>query len=514
MDPATLAHLLEEFLAEFRNAVVLEDGATLFDFLSARYSLSGNDGKCVLHLWSDERNVVRRVVACERNRDALKLQVQRFGQSKPAKMEIVADRDRRTPSARKAARDAYGRLLRRVLERHYPGWTVDRLTGERDLERSFGPVYTRGVVKQGTSAFAVMGVNAQESQASIDAMLTFGILWLDLCRERYAPHCYVQALKLFVPPRSSDILRERMAHLDHGAAKWQLYELDEREVAVVEIDTADRGNIETRLVQCPEMESVHARFAKSIARVMEVVPEAEVAVLSTAEIAFRLYGLEFARARMAPEPASFRMVERLTFGTGSHETELTDDNAGDFVDLLSRLRELRRADGPHVHALWRMTPERWLESLVVRNVAAVDERLDPAFVYSQVPAFTAADRAMIDVLTCTRDGRLAVLELKADEDIQLPLQGLDYWARVQWHHARGEFRRFGYFAGKELLPEPPILLLVAPALRVHPTTDTLLRYIAPEIDCTLIAVGEQWREELKVIFRKRRTRAAAALRLP
>jgi hypothetical protein len=58
---------------------------------------------------------------------------------------------------------------------------------------------------------------------------------------------------------------------------------------------------------------------------------------------------------------------------------------------------------------------------------------------------------MIDVLTVTREGRLAVLELKADEDIHLSLQGLDYWSRVTWHHARGEFQRFGYFpAGIEL----------------------------------------------------------------
>ena len=47
----------------------------------------------------------------------------------------------------------------------------------------------------------------------------------------------------------------------------------------------------------------------------------------------------------------------------------------------------------------------------------------------------------------TRDGRLAVVELKADEDIHLPLQGLDYWSRVEWHHARGEFLKFGYFGG-------------------------------------------------------------------
>ncbi len=93
--------------------------------------------------------------------------------------------------------------------------------------------------------------------------------------------------------------------------------------------------------------------------------------------------------------------------------------------------------------------------------------------YSQVPAFTATDRAMIDVLTCTLDGRLVILELKADEDIHLPLQGLDYWARVRWHQHRGDFPRNGYFAGRELSNAPPLLFLVAPALRIHPATDML-----------------------------------------
>ena len=55
-----------------------------------------------------------------------------------------------------------------------------------DLERSFSPVYARGVVRKGRSAFAVLGVNGQETQASVDAALTFGLLWLDACREREA----------------------------------------------------------------------------------------------------------------------------------------------------------------------------------------------------------------------------------------------------------------------------------------------------------------------------------------
>jgi hypothetical protein len=164
---------------------------------------------------------------------------------------------------------------------------------------------------------------------------------------------------------------------------------------------------------------------------------------------------------------------------------------------------VRHPEGPRDHPLWRLHPERWLESLVVRDVTALDERLESIPLYSQVPAFSASDRAMIDVLSLTRDGRLAVLELKADEDIHLPLQGLDYWARVSWHHARNEFQHFGYFPGKELSTEKPLLFLVAPALHVHPATDTLLRYISPKIDWVLLGIDERWRDGVRVVFRKR-----------
>jgi hypothetical protein len=197
-------------------------------------------------------------------------------------------------------------------------------------------------------------------------------------------------------------------------------------------------------------------------------------------------------------------VEEIVFGAGPYQATLTDENAAEFAGFVRAVRAERRAAGQRGSPLWRMRPERWLESLVVRDVSALDSRLDPSCVYSQVPAFSASDRAMIDVLTLTRERRLAVVELKADEDIHLPLQGLDYWARVEWHRARGEFQKFGYFPATEIAPTPPLLLLVAPALHVHPATDTLLRYIAPEIECELVGIGEKWREGIQVVFRKRR----------
>jgi hypothetical protein len=176
---------------------------------------------------------------------------------------------------------------------------------------------------------------------------------------------------------------------------------------------------------------------------------------------------------MGAEAVTFRAGQEIVFGVGGDERALEDRN----FPLL-----------------------QWL---VVADVSVIDQRLDSGALYSQVPAFSASDRAMLDVLTTTHDGRLAAVELKADEDIHLPLQGLDYWLRVQWHHSREEFPRFGYFADRELSPEKALLYLAAPAFHVYPQTDVLPRYISPEIDWEFVGIDEPWREGVKVVFRKR-----------
>jgi len=504
MGPDQLARALQEFLAASRGALVLEEGLVLFDLESAQYSISTEKDRCLLHLWSQERNLVRQVLAAEAKNGTLTLTVRRFAQARPSKLEICPDRDRRPPSAQKAARNRYARMLERVLHRTAPEWALDkaRLSTTMDLERSFSQVYARGLLRKGRSAFAVLGVSLQETQAAVDASLTFGLLWLQACREREAGRCLVEGLRLYVPPKSSTTLQIRLAHLDQNAAKLQLFEFDERDESLEPVDYSDHGNISTRLVRCTDAAQVRSRFAAIVSRILSLAPETEVAVVSPTELSFRLHGLELARVRLANAPGSFRVEEEVIFGPPGYETRLSEETAPAFAEFIKTVIEARGPQGDRRDPLWRMYPERWLESLVFRNVAAVDSRLDPVHVYSQVPAFSASDRAMIDVLTCTNEGRLAVLELKADEDIHLPLQGLDYWARVQWHHQRGEFQQNGYFAGVQLSPRPPLLMLVAPSLRVHPAADTVLRYFAPAIEWTLVGVDERWREGVKVIYRK------------
>ena len=376
MTPDALTRAVQDFLGEAAGAVVLEDGAVTFDLARAKYSISGEYNKCLLHLWSQERNTVRRVLDAEVKSGTLRLAVQRLGQSRPSKLEICRERDRRTPTAKRALRLAYEQTLRRALERHFAGFAIARLTTAVDLEKSFGPVYTRGLLRHGQSALAVLGVNAHETQSSIDAALTFGMLWLDECRLGQAGKALVEGLKLFVPSGSSGLVRERMANLNRNAAKWRLFELDERHDALVEIDCSDRGNVATRLVHATDESAARERFSESIARMQELLPNCEVAVLSAAEIAFRWRGLEFARARMGAEAGTFRSRQEIVFGVGAEERILDERNQHTFLELVNVLRDVRHPYGPREHALWRMHPERWLESLVAADVSVVDGRLD------------------------------------------------------------------------------------------------------------------------------------------
>ena len=468
MTPDSLAETISGFLDGSRAAVVVEDGAVVFDLADAKYSISGEYNKCLIHFWSNERNVVRRVLDVEAKGSALRLQVQRMGQNRPTRLDICRDRDQRTPVARRAARVAYEARLRRALERNFPGWTIARMTTAMDLERSFGPAYLRGWMRQGQRALAIVGVNEEETQTTIDGALTCGLLWLDACREAESGRRAVEGLVLALPKSKAELTRQRVAHLDPSAAQWRLNEFDQREDSLVRMENADYGNLATRLTRAVDEGSAHERFAASIQRIRDILPQVEVVALSPAEISFRCCGLEFAQARVAHDPRNFKAGEEIVFGFGAEERVLDEGNASDFANLVRLAAAVRHKGGPRNHALWRMHPERWLEALAGGNIAALDGRLRADCVYRQVPAFSAADRAMIDLLAMTNENRLAVIELKADEDIHLPMQGLDYWARVEWHRSRGEFERFGYFPGHEIAAQKPLLMLVAPALRVHP----------------------------------------------
>jgi hypothetical protein len=517
--PAQLTQTIEEYLTDHPAAALLEDGRVLFDMRTARYAVAESHGRCLLQLWNEERNLVRTVIEVQERAQCLRLMTRRMGAPKPQALELVPTSDRRTPTARDAARRNYLRLLERVLTRGFLGSKADGLRSAMDLEHSFGPAYVRGRLLRGTAADAVIGVSEAESAAMVDGILTLGILWLDHCRQHGDGRRHFGGLKVIVPAGAWRTTAERMAWLNHGAAEFQLFTLDEHSEELAAVDFRDTGNLESRLVHAFSAQAAIERCQEGIRRLLSLVPppakdRVEIRPTSAAEVGLSLHGLEFARVRHGVAAQSFAREEEVTFGAGANETPLTGENEALCRDLLRRLFLSRHPDGAHTDPLFRLQPERWLESRLRAGIAELLPGLRGDLLYSQVPALSAGDRGLLDLLTLDRNGRLTVIELKADEDLHLPLQALDYWIRVRALNADRQpaagggrpvsaFERQGYFAGAEVSPLEPRLLLAAPALRIHPANEPVLRYLSPQVEWELIALSEHWRRELKMVFRKR-----------
>jgi hypothetical protein len=377
----------------------------------------------------------------------------------------------------------------------------------------------RGRLLRGAAADAVIGVGEAESSATVDGILTLGILWLDHLRQKGDGRRHFGGLKVVVPTGTWRTTAERMAWMNHAAADFQLFTLNERSEELTPVDFRDSGNLESRLVHAFSAQATMERCRAGVDRVLGLIPAAarervEVRANSATEVGLLLHGLEFARVRHGFAANSFAQQDEITFGAGAHETPLNEENEKLCGDLCARLLLSRHADGAHTDPLFRLQPERWLESRLRGGIAELQPGLRGDLLYTQVPALSAGDRGLLDLLTLDRSGRLAVIELKADEDLHLPLQALDYWIRVRalnddrqagagGGRPLSAFERQGYFVGAEVSPLTPRLLLAAPALRIHPGNELVLRYFSPQVEWELIAVSEHWRRELKVVFRKR-----------
>ena len=509
VSPGELARSLEQFFSSHPRAALLEDGRVIFEMAAAQYSISADHGRCVLHLWSEERNMVRTVVGLEARKETLRIRVRRLGTQRPQSIEVVKDRDLRTPATRALSRTRYLQLLERLINRHFNEYKLEGLRSAMDLEHSFGPCYARGLLVRGQQCWALIGVNAEESQATIDGVLTLGILWLAYCREHNTGKRICQGLKVLLPAGSGGVTRARMAWLNRELAQWELYEVGGSD-ELASIDARDQGNLKMRLVHAFNPEAAMERAREGVAYVVRLLPpgmqsRVTVTARNANEVGISLYGLEFARVRQGFVSGSFDRQVNITFGAGPSETPLLKETEAGFTGLMQRLFDSRHPEGSARNPLFRLQSEAWLQSMLAGDLSRIDDCLGTDVVtYHQVPAFAGADRAMLDLLTVTRAGRLAILELKVDEDLHFPLQGLDYWIRVHWLQQQPrELEQNGYFPGTLLLPDSPLMFYVVPALRLHPSMETVLQHFSPAVPWAVVALNEAWRSEPKIIFRKR-----------
>ena len=483
-------------LAASGSVEVREDGEWLAELATLHFELRVERKNPLVHLWSDERNLTRRILRVKETADdRIVLEVQRFGRAKPGRLEFLLTDSPR--AAGRITREQFRARFTRILAEKFPDAVVDSLTAAPDLENSFSGSYVRGIMHEGSHAWALLAAAPSEDAATIENILAFGILWLDWTRTR-AERRAVEGLRIFVPQGTSQRLRERLLALS-ASIRVEIYEMRDPDAAMQKIDPADAGNLESWVVPRDQIESaLHAASAqqsRASAPCCPPMPAQSNAACQRVQTKSRsaFHGMQFARWTK----------QGVFFGLGNSTELLTTANERALERLLHKL-DLHRSPlaTDTNHTLYRAAPERWLESIVLEDPAKLDAQLDPRHFYSQVPALAAGDRGVLDLLGITRQGRLVVIELKASEDLQLPVQAVDYWLRVRRHQREADFQRDGYFPGVEIDPQPPLVWLVSPGLRFHPATDTLLKYLSPEIRVTRIGLAENWRRGLKVIFRQ------------
>ncbi len=460
---------IERFLESSQDPMLCEPGEESLAITPENFAVEVRAGCAQLQAWDQKRNLVRRVSAIERaSRGKLVLRVARFGKL-AGTIELI-DRRRGAQGAAgdnvplRTARLGFREQFRLFLRRQFPAYKLAELTTEADLEHSLSPAYPRALLRQGASTWAAIGVAADAVHP--DGVLTFGLIWLDYLRQR-EPGLVIHGLILYLPAGAEKTTCLRLLFLDPAAAQYSAFVYDEDGLET-RIDLSDCGNLDTHLEP----------YRRSLAQPIPG-PGIETIDRGDGELSFRVHGLEFARTTTGREVLS---------GPGAKRAA-----------ELARLRSPDAAD--RRHPLYLRNPEAWLESQVRAHIQEIDASLAAAPIYGQVPAFAAADRGVLDLLAIDTSGRLAVIELKASEDVHLPLQALDYWMRVAWHVERREFQASGYFPGRELRPEPPRLLLVSPALDFHSSNERVLRYFSPQIPVERLGVGLEWRRELKVMYR-------------
>lgn len=488
---AELQACLKEFTAD--GAIeIRENGGRVAPFSGLSWEIRGAAEKPLLHLWSENYNLTRRVLAITDHSDQrLALAVERFGRSKPDRLEFIRLEFER--AQRDLSREAFCEFLGHLLAEQFPDESVESLTASPDLEHSISGNYARGLLRRGSSLVAVLAVPDGESPGAAESSLTFALLWLDRARNS-SRRGNVTALRLILPKGSTRHVAHRAAALTPDLF-LELYERDPIRETFEKIDPLRAGNQDAWLVPHRESQALLDHSRSAIAPVVALSARAITVhpVAQSREVLLRFRGLAFARWDDG----------RIFFGCPDSREELTPSTQPALKKLLQQLEVHRHPLATESrHAFYRAQPERWLEALVREDVTRVDAALDPRFVYSQVFAHAGGEHGILDLLTVTRTGRLAILELKASEHIHLPLQAAGYWLRIRRHLEQHDFARYGYFPGIELQAVPPLVYLVAPALRFHPSTDTLLRFLSPELESTRVGLAESWRRGLRVVMRQ------------
>lgn len=532
VDAAEAKYALDRAMFATEAWQLLAEGNPLAVVQRANCEFSVEWGKLIFAWWDDEHSQSWRVVAYEIDEAELQLQVTR-GIAREMVMLTLRDEVRWREKIESEnlpideRRQVNAQTIARLLTAQFGKLIVRKVVAGADGKRVIPGRYTRLLMTLSNETILAIGANAYESQTEIDNVVAAGLIWLANFNQAGVGQIddgqvrdegrKAKRLWFCLPQRSSQTAIERLALLDASnlGARVECFEVNEQREELVPVQLATQNELlsaHPREVHWPDAESVKNPWRERILSLENLHGLNAHGLIEVRQItgreSYSINGLEFARLN-AGEHA------RLTFGVAGWRGEndaagfvpLSEANFHQLEKLVREIASYRSAkSADRHHPLYRLREEAWLESLLRRDIATLDAGLDGRYAYSQIPAWRGEERSVIDLLTVKQEfdsesqaeRRLVVIEIKASEDAQLPLQGLDYWLRVEQARQRGEFNRRGLFAGIKLADRPALLYLVAPRLRFHRSFAIVARCLSPQIEAYQVGVNTNWREGIRV----------------
>jgi len=326
-----------------------------------------------------------------------------------------------------------------------------------------------------------------------EVVLTTAILWLEkLGSRKKSP---ISELRIVAESRQAKNLQKLHALLsDRWKAKLTIAEISRKADPPTAKDLPKRRLSElwrekTRKLNVPR----EPQPSETSAKIIELSPDKIDIVYSKQGETLRYLGMPFARVR------SILNNEKAWFGTEKDRRALVPGNWNELVDLVRQLERYRTAESENRrHEHYRSSPEAWIESILRRDIRLLDTNLILSPIYNQF----RASNEKIDLLALRRDGRLVIIELKAQPDREMIFQAADYWRKIELQRRRNILREANLFDGREIADRPALVYLAAPALSFHRDFEFFARTLSPEIELWRFELHEDWRREIKVLARR------------
>jgi hypothetical protein len=328
--------------------------------------------------------------------------------------------------------------------------------------------------------------------ATPENLLTTAIVWLAKLENRKKP---IETVWILAEKKLYKNLRKIHALLrESWRAKIYVKEISrqdakKRRKEILEIPSITFNNLWRE--KPPKISlTENTELSETATEIIKLAPEKIDVIFTKHGETVRFFGLPFARVRR------FADVEKAWFGIERDKRILNENSRAEFFHLVENLEIYRRFDSPNKrHALFRLAPEAWLESLLRRNIKLLDGNLILSPIHNQ---FRSANDT-IDLLALRRDGRLIVIELKVAPDREMIFQAVDYWRKIELERRSGNLGKAKIFGDLEISNEPTLVFLAAPTLSFHRDFEFLSKTVSPEIEIYKFSLNENWRENLKVM---------------